>query len=187
MILGWRDLNGNCDNIAKHWYAYIYEQLENQTNDTDFMLGVLRQNTDGSPQRILEAACGGGRICIPLAKAGHQVTAFDADEQMLLRCYRRLKGLSNITAYSADALTADWGSNFDIVVLAGNVLINIETDMDYAEAQRTFIRQAASALRPGGHLYLDFDLLYDPARFFNSLRESSYFQGTDDMARFTIL
>ncbi|NLV36157.1 MAG: hypothetical protein GXY17_05730 [Clostridiaceae bacterium] len=29
--------------------------------------------------------------------------------------------------------------------------------------------------------FLDFDLHYDPARFFNSLRESSYFSGTDDM------
>jgi SAM-dependent methyltransferase len=126
-------------------------------------------------------ACGGGRICIPLAEAGHIVTGFDADEHMLLRCYRRMKGMRNITCYSADALISDWGLDFDLVVLAGNVLINIETDMNYAEAQRTFINKAALALKHGGHLFLDFDLLYDPARFFNSLRESSYFNGTDDM------
>jgi SAM-dependent methyltransferase len=167
--------------IARHWYADIYEQFENQTGDAEFLLNMLREYTDGSPQKILEVACGGGRICIPLAQAGHIVTGFDADEHMLLRCYRRMKGMSNITCYSADALTSDWGSDFDVVVLAGNVLINIETDMDYAEAQRTFIHKAASALKPGGHLFLDFDLLYDPSRFFNSLRESSYFSGTDDM------
>ena len=171
----------NRDFIAKHWYACIYEQFENQTDDVEFLLNILHKHTDGSPQKILEVACGGGRICIPLAQAGHIVTGFDADEHMLLRCYRRMKGMSNITCYSADALTSDWGSDFDVVVLAGNVLINIETDMDYAQAQQTFIHKAAMALKHGGHLFLDFDLLYDPARFFNSLRESSYFNGTDDM------
>ncbi len=171
----------NRDFIAKHWYAYIYEQLENQTDDVEFLLNVLQKYTDGSPQKILEVACGGGRICIPLAQAGHIVTGFDADEHMLLRCYRRMKGMSNITCYSADALTSDWGSDFDVVVLAGNVLINIETDMDYAQAQQTFIHKAAMALKHGGHLFLDFDLHYDPARIFNELGESSYFNGTDDM------
>lgn len=171
----------NRDFIAGHWYADIYEQFENETRDVAFLLNVLRSCANGSAQRILEAACGGGRISIPLAKAGHTVTGFDMDLHMLLRCYRQMKGMSNIRCYLADALTAQWGSEFDVVVLAGNVLINIETDMDYAEAQRIFIRKAAMALRSGGHLYLDFDLLYDPVRFFSRLRQSSYFSGTDDM------
>jgi len=171
----------NKDFIAKHWYAYIYEQMENQTHDVEFLLEVLRRNTDGSPQRILEVACGGGRICIPLAQAGHMVTGFDADEHMLLRCYRRMKGLSNITCYKADALSSDWGFGFDVVFLGGNILINIESDMDYEKAQQTFIRKAAMALRPGGHLYLDFDLHFNPSEIFNGLGESSYFNGTDDL------
>ena len=171
----------NKDYIAKHWYADMYEQFENQTDDVEFLLNLLRQGTDGAPQRILEAACGGGRICIPLAQAGHILTGFDADEHMLLRCYRRMKGMSNITCYSADAFSSDWGSDFDVVVLAGNVLINIETDMNYAKAQQTFIHKAALALKRGGHLFLDFDLHYDPTQIFNRLQESSYFQGTDDM------
>ena len=167
--------------IAKHWYADVYEQFENQTRDVDFFLKVLAENA-ASPQNILEIACGGGRICIPLAQAGHTVTGIDADEHMLLRCYRRMRGLPNIRCFSADAATDDWGSNYDIVVLAGNILINIESDMDYKQAQIAFIQKAASALRPGGHLYLDFQLLFDDTKFFNTLKESSYFEGTDDMA-----
>lgn len=166
--------------IAKHWYADVYEQFENQTNDVDFLLKVLNENTN-TPQNILEVACGGGRICVPLAQAGHMVTGIDVDEHMLLRCYRRMKGLDNIRCFSADATTADWGTGYDVVVLAGNVLINIESEMDYKQAQITFIKNAAAALRPGGHLYLDFQLLYDDTKVFNSLKESSYFEGTDDM------
>lgn len=167
--------------IFDHWYASVYEQFEIQTNDVEFLLSVLSGRCGGEPQRILEVACGGGRICVPLAQAGHDVMGFDADRQRLLRCYRRAAGLPNLRAYCADALTADWGSGFDVVVLGGNILINIETDMDYEVAQRTFINKAASALRVGGHLFMDFDLGYDPADFFNTLLESHYFEGVDEL------
>lgn len=171
----------NQEFIAKHWYASIYEQFENQTHDVDFLLNVLKEQTDGKPQNILEVACGGGRICVPLAQAGHTVTGFDADEHMLLRCYRRMQGVRNLRIFAADATTSDWGSGFDVVVMAGNLLINIKSQMDYAAAQEMFIRKAAAALCPGGHLYLDFDLHFDPKSFFSGLRESSYFCGTDDL------
>ena len=166
--------------VAKHWYADVYEQFENQTNDVGFLINVLNENTD-TPQNILEAACGGGRICVPLAQAGHTVTGFDADEHMLLRCYRRMKGIKNIRCFSADAMKTDWGTGYDVVVLAGNVLINIESDTDYKQAQIEWIQKAARALKTGGHLYLDFQLLFDDNAVFNRLKESSYFEGTDDM------
>ena len=160
--------------IVKHWYASSYEQFESQTNDVEFLMKVLCEQTDGMPQNILEVACGGGRISVPLAQAGHNVTGFDADEFMLLRCYRRMKDIPNITCYQADAIHADWGTGFDVVVLAGNILINIGTDMDYAEAQQTFIRKAAAAIRSNGYLILDYDQHSNASavRFFNRLGES---------------
>ena len=169
--------------IAKHWYASVYEQFENQTGDVDFLLNVLRDQTDGSPQNILEVACGGGRISVPLAQAGHDVTGFDADEHMLLRCYRRMQGMPNIVCYQADALDSDWGAGYDVVVMAGNVLLNIETSMDYAKAQQIFIDKASAALRIGGHLYLDYDQHSDESarKTFNGLGEHSYFSGVDDL------
>jgi SAM-dependent methyltransferase len=145
------------------------------------LLKVLTDQTGIIPQNILEAACGSGRICVPLAQAGHTVTGFDADEHMLLRCYRRMKGLSNIHCYAADAITSNWGTDFDVIVMAGNILINIETDMEYAKAQAVFINKAAEALHKGGHLYLDFDLHRNPMSILSRLKESSYFCGTDDM------
>lgn len=171
----------NRDFIAKHWYASVYEQFENQTYDVDFLLNVLRCEMKGTLQNILEVACGGGRISIPLAQAGYTVTGFDVDEQMLLRCYRRMTGLPNIRVYHADAAKIDWGSDYDVVVMAGNLLVNIESDMDYGTVQKQFIQKAADALKPGGYFYLDFDLHADPASVFNSLKESNYFSGTDEL------
>ena len=37
-----------------------------------------------------------------------------------LSSYLTYYAISNITCYSADALTSDWGTDFDVVVLAGN-------------------------------------------------------------------
>jgi SAM-dependent methyltransferase len=171
----------NRDFIFGHWYADAYEQFENQANDVEYLLGHLREYTDGSPQNILEVACGGGRIAVPLAEAGHNVTGFDADGHMLLRCLNRMRELSNLRCYQADALTADWGCGYDVVVLGGNLLINIETSGDYKDAQQTFIARAAGALRRGGHLWLDFDLLFDPSKAFNHSGERRWWKHTDDL------
>ena len=43
------------------------------------------------------------------------------------------------------------------MVLGANLLLNLVTQEDYAQAQRLFLKRAASALRPGGRLFLDFD------------------------------
>ena len=173
----------NREFIVKHWYAHIYEQFENQLSDVEFLLKVLSDHTSG-PLRILEPACGGGRICIPLAQAGHTVTGFDIDEHMLLRCYNRSKGLGGLHCFKADALEEDWGDGYDVVILAGNILINIEAAENYEQAQEIFIRKAARALRRGGCLYLDFDLTHDPASVFNRLSEGSYFNGFDDLGTY---
>ena len=161
--------------ITKHWYANAYEQFENQTNDVEFFIELLREQTDGIPQNILEVACGGGRISVPLAKAGHHVTGFDADEFMLLRCYDKMKGIPNITCYQADAILDDWGTGFDVVVMAGSILINIESEMHYTEAQQLFIRKATAALCIGGYLLLDYDQHSEASagRFFNYVVDSN--------------
>lgn len=170
--------------IAGCWYASVYEQFENNTEDVDFLLHVLESNTEGKNLKILEAACGGGRICVPLAEAGYQVTGFDADEYMLRRCRRRMNGLTNIHVYQGDGALADWGADYDVVIMAGNLLINIESDLNYEDAQKAFIQNASAALKPGGHLYLDFNLYSDPSRIFNTLSTNSYFCGTDESGTF---
>lgn len=160
--------------ITDHWYAGAYEQFETQINDVEFIIKILHEQSGGSPLNILEVACGGGRISVPLAQAGHTVTGFDSDEFMLLRCYAKMKGIPNISCYQADALNIDWDSGFDVVLMAGNILINIKTETDYVKAQQVFIKKSAEALRPGGNLILDYDQHSDESAkiFFNRLGES---------------
>lgn len=176
------------DFIEKYWYAYIYEQLENYTNDVDFILKVLNDQLGNTSQKILEVACGGGRISIPLAQAGCDVTGIDKDEYMLMRFYKRmhLLGMTNIRCMQQDiTIYPFYGErDYDVVIIASNVMVNIETEQDYKQAQSGLIYKASSVLKSGGHLYLSFNLLHDPNSVFNKLQESHYFEGTDDMGTY---
>jgi SAM-dependent methyltransferase len=149
----------------------------------DFLLNLI-----GSGRKnILEVCCGSGRILVPLAKAGHLATGFDIDEYMMEKLEGKAEGLSNIKWYHNDAVKDDWGNGYDVTVLAGNILINIETDMDYKEAQELFLQKAYDNLNKGGYLYLDFNLFMHPEKFFQSDEERVIFEGTDHSGNHGIL
>lgn len=138
--------------VLSKWVADMYDQKVTETNDVDFLLSVI----GNEPKRILEVCCGSRRILVPLAKAGHIVSGLDADEYVLAKIQAKAKELDNILWRKADAVHDDWGEDFDIVVLAGNILYNIVSDMDYAKSQELFIQKAASALKPGGYVYIEY-------------------------------
>lgn len=161
--------------IKSHWDAYIYNEQETETEDVDFLRSVIGY----SPKRILEVACGTGRILALLAQDGHNVTGFDCDTEMLSYIPAKVQGL-NVHYYEADAVMNDWGSNHDIVIEAANLMMNIICEDDYAETQQLLLAKAAKALKPGGHLYLDFNLFMDPKCAFTCKHERVIFEGTDD-------
>jgi SAM-dependent methyltransferase len=167
----------NIHEIKSHWYSSIYEQNETQTEDIDCLLAVI----GSQPRTILEVCCGGGRILVPLAKPGHHVHGFDIDADMLAYLPAKTQGICNLTWEQKDMLQDDWGGPYDTVVLAGNIMINIITPGDYAQAQRDMLRKARKALRNGGVIYLDFDCHAHPECIFNSQRERVIFEGTDDL------
>lgn len=171
-----KNLSPDIKSIKNHWGAYAYEQLEDEADDIKCLLMLIGDK----PKNILEVCCGSGRILVPLAHAGHTVTGFDIDENMLAYIPLKTFNTDNIRYFRVDALKHDWGNDYDIVVLAGNIMINIQTDGSYEEAQVNFINKAVNALRPGGLLYLDFNLFAQPEKFFSSDSERVIFEITDD-------
>lgn len=161
--------------IISKWSAEMYDREETDTEDVDCLLHLIGT----SPMRILEAACGSGRILTALARAGHDVTGLDVDAEMLERIAEKAAGLSHIAWRQADMLTADWGEEYDAVILAGNLLLNIVTDMDYVKAQRLLIQKARQALVPGGLLYLDFNYTQHPEKWYAGVPDFTVFEGTD--------
>ncbi len=122
---------------------------------------ALASASDGP---ILELACGSGRICIPLAEAGHDVTGVDIDEAMLNRAQARWAqtrtkspGTSPeggaLTLVQSDVTTLDLGRQFDLVILGFNSLLVIGNG-DSA-LQDAALKNMASHLTPDGRAVID--------------------------------
>jgi SAM-dependent methyltransferase len=165
----------NEQSIISKWISDMYDQYVTDTKDVEFAFSVI----GSTPKRILEIACGSGRFLVPMAKAGHNVTRLDFDEYIMSKIADKVVGLDNITWRKADVIKDDWGNGFDVVLLAGNILYNIVTDMDYEKAQQLLIQKAANALISGGSIYIDYGYTLHPEKWFSKLGESIIWKGTD--------
>jgi ubiquinone/menaquinone biosynthesis C-methylase UbiE len=102
---------------------------------------------DVNDLRVLEVACGNGRLARRLARRGARVVAVDASEGMILHAREREAENPTGTEYRvADAALLDAlaDGSFDVVV-AGMAL------MDIADAKGA-LREVGSVLRVGGRL-----------------------------------
>ncbi len=93
--------------------------------------------------RVLDAGCGTGRVASELARRGHVVTGVDNDASMLAVARQD----PAVTWVDADLAALDLGSAFDLVVMAGNVIVFVEPGTEQAVVSRL-----ADHLVPGGLL-----------------------------------
>lgn len=105
---------------------------------------------------VLELGVGTGRLALPLAQAGLQVTGMDSSPEMLQRLSDKDPG-GTVTAVRGDASTpADWPKGpFDAVLAPCNLLLNLHAE----GAQRRCVEAAASVLAPGGVLVVELTRL----------------------------
>ncbi len=104
------------------------------------------------PTTVLDAGCGTGRVAIELARRGHDVVGVDVDPAMLEVARAKAPGLTWVEADLTDPVF-DLGRTFDVVVMAGNVLIFVPSG---TEGQ--VIGNTARHVSPGGHLVAGYSL-----------------------------
>ncbi len=88
-------------------------------------------------KRILELACGTGRLAIPLSKAGFSVTGLDINKGMLERCSLKLAKegedtQKNLTLHLCDMRDFDFNEAFDLIFIgfnSANHLLSIEDQL----------------------------------------------------------
>jgi SAM-dependent methyltransferase len=104
------------------------------------------------PQFVLDAGCGTGRVAIELARRGRVVLGIDLDQSMLDAARAKAPELAwSVVDLSRTGL--DLRRRFDVVVLAGNVLIFVEPG-----TEGTVLANLARHLTPGGRLIAGYSL-----------------------------
>lgn len=115
----------------------------------------LIRNLPKKPQDVLEIACGTGRAAIPLAQAGHRVTAFDYAPEMLAIARRKRDAVgldeASLKLVRADALRFRFARKFDWAVLLFNTFLNFTT----LKQQDRVLGSIRRHLRKSGRLWLD--------------------------------
>ena len=103
--------------------------------------------------RVLDLACGSGRLTIPLAEAGLQVTGGDLSAKMLQRALRSAEA----QAIELDLVQLDMrdfdlkGRSFDTIIVAMNSVLHLHGLGD----SRCFFRSVARHLSQKGRLVFD--------------------------------
>jgi SAM-dependent methyltransferase len=144
-------------------YQQRFDELAAQGQEVhgeaDFVMAL-------SPASVLDAGCGTGRVAVELRRRGVAVVGVDRDASMLATARRLGPDVSWVEGDLADLAL---GRTFDLVVLAGNVLL-----FTPAGTEAAVVASCARHLRPGGALVAGFQLGrgYDLASYDEQCRQA---------------
>jgi SAM-dependent methyltransferase len=139
--------------------ADVYDELFADVSDVGAYVAFLDSLVVRRPARILELAAGTGRLAIPLAGLGHDVTGIDVSAEMLdrLRAADVDELVSVVHGDMVDDLPA---GRFDLVFVAFNSLFMLAD----ADRQRACFAAVARVLAPGGAFVVEAFVPWDPPR-----------------------
>ena len=134
--------------------AEYYDQVVpyGQRGDVDFYVDSAIESA-GS---VLEIGCGTGRVLIPTARAGLQITGLDLSTSMLRSCTERLAQepepvQRRATIVQADMRSFDLGSSFQLVTIPFRPFQHLMTVADQLACLKCIHRH----LEPNGRLIFD--------------------------------
>ena len=142
-------------------YERTYELREAAGEDihgeADFLMELV------PPQSLLDAGCGTGRVGRELARRGVEVVGVDIDPEMLEVAIR--KG-PDIEWIRHDVSLVDLRRTFDVVLMAGNLMIFVQPGREPAVVTNLSrhlvtggLLVAGFSLKPGGLTVIDYDLM----------------------------
>jgi SAM-dependent methyltransferase len=136
------------------WYEtpLYYDIVFDQETDleADFLRDALARHGTTNGRRILEPACGSGRLVAELARRGFDVTGIDLSDGMLAYARQRLaKHRLKARLIKADMARFAFRSKFDLAHCLVSSFKYLLTEAD----ARAHLRCIADVLKPGG-LYI---------------------------------
>ena len=132
---------------------YDLENADDPAFDLGFWSELVRS---AAPRRMLELACGTGRLTIPLARLGiaGELVALDSSRPFLERLLDRLLGESletRVEVVAGEMQAPPVVGPFDLVAIPFNSLAYLTSPAD----RRACLRAVRGLLAPGGRLAFD--------------------------------
>ena len=142
----------------EEFIADLYDHVIPYYNRPDVGFFVEEATKCGGP--VLEVGCGTGRVLIPTARAGIEITGLDSSPTMLARCDQRLEDdpedvRSRVTLVQADMREFDLGRQFRLITLPFRPFQHLRTVEEELRCLATLGRHLAD----DGRLILD---LFNP-------------------------
>lgn len=127
--------------------ANIYDGMNTHIDDLQFYKRWMPQNKDA---RILELCCGTGRLTIPIAEDGYNISGVDYTFSMLEQAKASEAGLK-IEFIEADIRTLDLQNKYDLIFIPFNSIHHLYLNEDLFKAFNTVKKH----LKTGGRFLLD--------------------------------
>ena len=137
------------------YYDIIYDADTRQ--ETDFLEAMYGRHSSGkgagTARRVLEPACGSGRLVRAMARRGWEAAGFDASGKMLSFARCRAPG-ALLWEDRMEGFAVPGGRRFDLVHCLINTFRYLLTERD----ARSFLSRVAECVRPGGIFVLGLHL-----------------------------
>lgn len=135
------------ESVDTDWYDKRWKQMEasgeSPHGEADFVSRF-------SPTSVLDAGCGTARVAIELSRRGCDVAGVDLDEPFITKAKQKAPELD---FRLDDLMTVELDRTFDVVVMAGNVMIFVAPGTEAA-----VVANMARHVAPGGRLIAGFQL-----------------------------
>jgi SAM-dependent methyltransferase len=152
-------MEGYGDSTYGERIADVYDDWFCGTRDAEGTVRFLDEVAGKRPARILELAVGTGRLALPLAALGHDVTGVDISAAMLDRL-RAADTEGRITVVEGDMVSDLPSGPFDLVFVAYTSLFML-TD---PERQAACFEAVAGVLAAGAAFVVEAFVPYEPPR-----------------------
>jgi len=140
---------------AKDWMEGAYEGKRNLypvgVHRLRIAKDIITEYADGKTLKILDVGCGGGKLCVELAKRGHTVHGIDQSYQMLTLSrqliHEQLGKSNNIKLSYGNFESRTFKKNhYDVIVALGVI--------GYIKDKKSLFTLAKQSLKPGGLLII---------------------------------
>jgi ubiquinone/menaquinone biosynthesis C-methylase UbiE len=138
---------------AEELYAQLYDvRVLDWQGEVDFYRELIAQSPLDS-NRVLEVACGTGRITLQLAKDGVDITGLDISSELLDIARAKSVGMSNVNWVLGDMRTFEIGTKFGCVIIPGHSFQFMNTPDDQVKC----LEQIKRHLVPDGLVAIHLD------------------------------